>query len=83
MLAKLALGNFAMRPLLRAAPAVREVADMTPQGIIDRLELRKPVFRQTAAYGHFGRDDVALPWEDTSRAEALKAAAGLAEPVVA
>jgi S-adenosylmethionine synthetase len=41
------------------------------------LGLRRPIYRQTAAYGHFGRDDVALPWEDTSRAESLRQAAGL------
>jgi S-adenosylmethionine synthetase len=57
--------------------------DLRPGAIIRDLDLRRPIYRRTAAYGHFGREDVALPWEDTSRAEALKAAAGLAEPVVA
>jgi S-adenosylmethionine synthetase len=60
----------------RITAAVREVADMTPQGIITRLDLRKPVFRQTAAYGHFGRDDVNFSWEATDLVEALKSAAG-------
>ena len=60
----------------RITAAVREVADMTPRGIIDRLELRKPVFRQTAAYGHFGRDDVAFSWEALDLVDALKKAAG-------
>ena len=41
------------------------------------LDLRRPIYRQTAAYGHFGRDDISLPWENTDRAEALRAAAGL------
>ncbi len=56
--------------------AVRKVADMTPQGIIERLQLRKPVFRQTAAYGHFGRDDVQFTWEREDLVEALRKAVG-------
>jgi len=56
--------------------AVREVADMTPQGIIKRLDLRKPVFLKTAAYGHFGRDDVQFTWEQEDLVEALQAAVG-------
>jgi S-adenosylmethionine synthetase len=56
--------------------AVRQVADMTPRGIIERLDLRKPVFRPTAAYGHFGRDDVAFSWEATDLVDALRNAAG-------
>ncbi|HSH03974.1 MAG TPA: methionine adenosyltransferase [Anaerolineae bacterium] len=48
--------------------------DLRPGAIIRDLDLRRPIFRQTAAYGHFGRTDVDLPWEDTSKAEALKAA---------
>lgn len=49
--------------------------DLRPGAIIRDLDLRRPIYRQTAAYGHFGRDDLDLPWEDTSKAEALKAAA--------
>jgi S-adenosylmethionine synthetase len=56
--------------------AVRKVADMTPKGIIGRLKLREPVFRQTAAYGHFGRDDTAFTWEATDLVDALRNAAG-------
>lgn len=56
--------------------AVVEVADMTPNGIIERLELRKPVFRATAAYGHFGRNDVQFSWEKEDLVEALKKAVG-------
>ena len=41
------------------------------------LGLRKPIYRKTAAYGHFGRDDIEFPWEQTDKAEALKQAAGL------
>ncbi len=61
----------------RIAELVDEHFDLRPGAIIRDLDLRKPIFRQTAAYGHFGRDDVQFPWEQTDRAEALKAAAGL------
>ncbi len=56
--------------------AVRKVADMTPQGIISRLKLREPVFLKTAAYGHFGRDDVQFTWEKEDLVDALKNAVG-------
>ncbi len=46
----------------------------SPSAIIDRLELRRPIYRQTAAYGHFGRADLDLPWERLDVAERLKAA---------
>jgi S-adenosylmethionine synthetase len=55
--------------------AVNEVFDLRPGAIIADLKLRRPIYRQTAAYGHFGRTDVALPWEQTNRAAALKKAA--------
>lgn len=51
--------------------------DLRPGAIIRDLGLRQPIFRQTAAYGHFGRDDIDLPWENTGKAGALKEAAGL------
>lgn len=51
---------------------VRENFDLRPAGIIRMLNLRRPIYRQTAAYGHFGRDDISLPWEVTDKAEALK-----------
>ena len=51
--------------------------DLRPGAILRDLGLRKPIYRQTAAYGHFGRDDIELPWERTDKAEALKSAAGL------
>jgi S-adenosylmethionine synthetase len=54
--------------------AVRQVADLTPQGIISRLKLREPGFLQTAAYGHFGRDDVQFTWEKEDLVDALKGA---------
>ena len=52
---------------------IRENFDLRPAGIIRMLDLRRPIYRQTAAYGHFGRTDLDLPWERTDRAEALKA----------
>ena len=52
---------------------VRENFDLRPAGIIKMLDLRRPIYKQTAAYGHFGRTDVDLPWEKLDRAEALKA----------
>ena len=54
---------------------IREHFDLTPYGILTMLDLIKPIYRQTAAYGHFGREDIDLSWEHTDKAEALKAAA--------
>ena len=54
--------------------AVRKVFDFRPAGIIRMLDLRRPIYKQTSAYGHFGRTDVDLPWEHTDKAEELKAA---------
>ena len=51
--------------------------DLRPGAIIRDLNLRRPIYRKTAAYGHFGRDDVQFPWEETNKAEALRKAAGL------
>ena len=51
---------------------------MRPDAIIKRLDLRRPIYRQTAAYGHFGRTDIDLPWERLDQVEALKAAAAIA-----
>ncbi len=51
---------------------IRENFDLRPAGIIKMLDLRRPVYRQTAAYGHFGRDDLNLPWEQLDRVEVLK-----------
>ena len=56
---------------------VREFFDLRPGAIIEDLNLRRPIFRQTAAYGHFGRDDLDLPWEATDKAQVLRKAAGL------
>ena len=54
--------------------AVEKVFDLTPAAIIRELDLRKPIYRQLAAYGHMGREDLGVKWENTARAEALKAA---------
>ena len=51
---------------------IRENFDLRPAGIIRMLDLRRPIYRPTAAYGHFGRDDVSLPWEAVDKAESLK-----------
>ncbi|MEA2515068.1 MAG: S-adenosylmethionine synthetase [Thermomicrobiales bacterium] len=56
---------------------VRKHFDLRPRAIIEHLDLRRPIFRQTAAYGHFGRPDLDLPWERTDKADLLAAAAGL------
>ncbi|MBV8930963.1 MAG: methionine adenosyltransferase [Kutzneria sp.] len=56
--------------------AISEVFDLRPAAIIRDLDLLRPIYAQTAAYGHFGRLDLDLPWENTGRAAALKAAAG-------
>jgi S-adenosylmethionine synthetase len=56
---------------------INEHFDLRPGAIIRDLDLRRPIYRQTAAYGHFGRTDVDLPWERTDRADALRRAAGL------
>lgn len=61
----------------KIAALIESHFDLRPGAIIRDLGLRKPIFRQTAAYGHFGRDDIELPWEMTNKAEALKAAAGI------
>ena len=50
---------------------VRNEFDLRPAGIIKMLDLRRPIYKQTAAYGHFGRNDLDLPWEKLDRADAL------------
>ncbi len=61
----------------KIAELVEKNFDLTPQGIINALDLRRPIYRQTAAYGHFGRTDIDLPWEKTDKADALREQAGL------
>jgi S-adenosylmethionine synthetase len=60
----------------RISRAINEVFDLRPAAIIRDLDLLRPIYAQTAAYGHFGRTDVELPWESTDRSDALKSAAG-------
>ena len=57
--------------------AVGEVFDLRPGAIIDELDLRRPIYRLTAAYGHFGRELPEFTWERTDRADALRRACGL------
>ena len=61
----------------RLVELVREHFDLRPRGLISMLDLRRPIFRKTASYGHFGRDDADFTWERTDKADALRAAAGL------
>ncbi len=56
---------------------VKQHFDLSPRGIIRELNLRRPIYRATAAYGHFGRSDIEAPWERTDKAEALRRAVGL------
>ena len=57
----------------RITEAVKKVFDMTPKGIIEHLKLRRPIYRKTAVYGHFGRDDPEFTWERTDKVDELKA----------
>jgi len=61
------------------AQIISDIFDLRPGAIIRDLDLRKPIYRQVAAYGHFGRDDLDLPWERTNRVEEIRLAAGLAQ----
>jgi S-adenosylmethionine synthetase len=59
---------------------VREHFDLRPAAILRDLDLRRPIYAKTAAYGHFGREDRDFTWERTDKADALRRAAGLSEP---
>lgn len=61
----------------KLAELVREHFPLTPKGIIAHLQLRRPIYQKTAAYGHFGRKEPGFTWENTDKAEALRAAAGV------
>ena len=61
----------------RISQLVREHFDLTPRGIIESLDLRRPIYRLTAAFGHFGRSEPEFTWERTDKADALRSAAGL------
>ena len=60
---------------------VADFFPLTPKGIIEHLDLRRPIYRQTAAYGHFGRDEADFTWESTDRAGELRKAAGVEGPI--
>ena len=64
----------------RIEELVREHFDLRPAAIIRDLDLRRPIYAKTAAYGHFGRDDHDFTWERTDKADALREAAGVAAP---
>ena len=61
----------------RIIELVREYFDLRPRGIVTMLNLLQPIYRQTASYGHFGREDIDVPWERTDKAESLRKAAGI------
>jgi S-adenosylmethionine synthetase len=63
--------------LEKARKAVREVFPLKPKEMIDYLQLRRPIFQKTAAYGHFGRNDPDFAWEKTNRIDDVKTALGL------
>ncbi len=67
-------------PVSRIEALVREHFDLRPAAILHDLDLRRPIYANTAAYGHFGREDRDFTWERTDKADALRAAAGLSEP---
>ena len=57
--------------------AIRDNFDLRPAGIIKMLDLQRPIYKQTAAYGHFGREDLDVKWEKTDKADALRKEAGI------
>lgn len=61
----------------KIADLVRKNFSLSPASIIKALDLRRPIYKQTAAYGHMGRTDIDLPWERTDKAASLKEQAGL------
>jgi len=61
----------------RIIELVRRYFDLTPAGIIKKLDLRRPIYKQTAAYGHFGRTDLDVTWEDVDMAQTLREEVGL------
>jgi S-adenosylmethionine synthetase len=69
-------------PVTRIEELVREHFDLRPAAILRDLDLRRPIYKKTAAYGHFGRDDHDFTWERTDKAAALRSAAGLAATTV-
>ena len=64
-------------PAAKVTQLVRKLFDLTPNGIREMLDLHRPIYRATAAYGHFGREDAKFTWEKTDKAAALADAAGI------
>ena len=64
-------------PAEKIAALVEKHFDLRPAAIIHNLQLRRPIYRQVAAYGHFGREDLDLPWEKTDKADLLRKEAGI------
>ena len=75
MLKHLAQGKIPDQEIIKL---IREHFDLRPYGIIKMLDLLKPIYRQTAAYGHFGREDLNVSWEKTDKAAMLRQAVGYA-----
>ena len=67
-------------PVARIEELIGTHFDLRPAAILRDLDLRRPIYAKTSAYGHFGRDDRDFTWERTDRADALREAAGLVEP---
>ena len=77
----LLIETFGTEKISRAACSpnlVRDHFDLRPAALVEALNLRRPIYRQTAAYGHFGRDEAGFTWEHTDKAAVLRAEAGLA-----
>jgi S-adenosylmethionine synthetase len=70
-----------LAPVEQIERGITETFDLRPAGIIKALDLRRPIFEQTAAYGHFGRTDLDVPWERTDKVDQLKAAVGSAASI--
>ena len=64
-------------PEERLVELIRDTFPLTPLGIIDHLQLRRPIYRKTAAYGHFGRSEPEFTWERTDKSSALRSVAGV------
>jgi S-adenosylmethionine synthetase len=75
-----AFGTAKVNPAI-LSDLVRAHFSLTPKGIIESLNLRRPIYRKTSAYGHFGRSDPDFTWEATDKAAKLASDAGLREPV--
>ncbi len=63
--------------MMKIAEIVTKVFDLRPAAIIRDLDLRRPIYRQVAAYGHMGRTDIDVPWEKTDKVEEIKKLAGI------